>query len=423
MRLPLLFAWRYLVGKKSTNAINVITGIAIVGIGVGTAALILVLSVFNGFEDLLAGLMNTVNADVKVMPVKGKRMTVDSTQLKELYELPGVRSVSLTLEETALIEYDGNQDFCTLKGVDLNYDETTTIDSVIVQGRYKLQEDGLDFLVMGGGIANRLNVNLGNLFEPVKVYMPKKQTRSMAEAPFKTRLAYPAGKFAIKQDYDYMYVFSSLDFMRQLLGVPDEVSAVEINTDPDYPGEQLKKAIAGVFGDGVEVKDRYEQNDALFKLMKIEKWMSYAIAGLTLFIVSFNLVGALWMIVLDKKRDLSILKAMGATARQVYNMIVCEGLLISGIGIGAGILLAMLLYFLQRAFGPDWLPRWIRRRCLPHFAQGLRFSDRWNYRFSDRAAGLIVARAAGSSHHCVRARRMTYICRQQKRFGRLATGF
>ena len=351
MRFSFLFAWRYLVGKKSTNAINVITGIAIVGIGVGTAALILVLSVFNGFEDLLAGLMNTVNADVKVQPVEGKRMTVDSAQIKALTALDGVRSVSLTLEETALIEYDGNQDFCTLKGVDFNYDQTTTIDSVIVQGKYKLAEDGIDFLVMGGGIANRLNVNLGNLFEPVKVYMPKKNTRSPAEAPFKTRLAYPAGKFAIKQDYDYMYVFCSLDFARQLMGVAEEVSAVEVNTDPDYPGRELKEQIAAVFGEGVVVRDRFEQNDALFKLMKIEKWLSYAIAGLTLLIVSFNLVGALWMIVLDKKRDLSILKAMGATARQIYNMILCEGVLISSIGIGAGIFLAVLLYTLQKKLG------------------------------------------------------------------------
>ena len=351
MRLSFLFAWRYLVGKKSTNAINVITGISIVGIGVGTAALILVLSVFNGFEDLLAGLMNTVNADIKVQPVKGKTFEVDPATIDALYAIDGVESVSLTIEETALIEYDGKQDFCVLKGVDEAYTKTTTIDSAIIQGTYRLQGDGIEYVVMGGGIANRLNVNLGNLFEPVKLYMPKKRTRSPAEAPFKTRIAYPAAKFAIKQDYDYTYVFSSLDFARELIGAPGAVSAIEINTSPDFPDESFKSAVALVIQENVTVKDRYEQNDALFKLMNVEKWMSFAIAGLTLFIVSFNLVGALWMIVLDKKKDLSILKAMGATSKQVYNMILCEGMLMSGVGILAGTVLAIILYILQRRVG------------------------------------------------------------------------
>lgn len=351
MRFSLLFAWRYLLGKKSTNAINIITGVAIGGIGIGTAALIIVLSVFNGFEDLLAGLMNTVNADVKVTPATGKTFVVDAEQVVRLEELAGVESVSRTLEETALIEYDGNQDFCVLKGVEDNYGNTTTIDSAIVQGEFILSDEDLEFLVLGGGLANRLNVNLGRRLEPVKVYMPKKNVRSPVEAPFKTRIAYPSGKFAIKQDYDYTYVFCSLAFARDLIGVKDGVSAVEINLAGESPNAALRKQIAGILGGEVLIKDRYEQNDALFKLMNIEKWLSYAIAGLTLFIVSFNLVGALWMIVLEKKRDLSILQAMGATSKQLYRLIMTEGLLMSVVGIGVGIVIAMILYSLQKWVG------------------------------------------------------------------------
>ena len=351
MRFSLLVAWRYLFGKKSTNAINVITGISIVGIGVGTAALILVLSVFNGFENLLAGLMNTVNADLKIEPELGKTFEVDSTKIIQLKQVEGVLSVSLTLEETAMIEYDGNQDFCVLKGVDLNYAETTTIDSAIIQGTFKLSEDNIEYLVMGGGLANRLNVNIRNVFKPVSVYTPKRQTRGIGDTPFRRRDAYPSARFSIKQDYDYTYVFSSLEFARELLQLPNQISAIEINTEEDFPSYRLKMAIADILGDGFKVSNRYEQNDALFKLMKVEKWLSYAIAGLTLLIVSFNLVGALWMIVLDKKQDISVLKAMGATTRQMYNVILYEGLLVSGVGIVAGIALALILYILQVTIG------------------------------------------------------------------------
>lgn len=351
MRFPLNVALRYLFGKKSTSAINIITGVSIVGIGVGTAALILVLSVFNGFESLLSGLMNTVNADLKIEPVRGKTFEPDTAVLRKIRELPEVRSVSLTLEETAMVEYDGNQDFCVLKGVDENYASTTTIDSAIIQGTFKLRDGDIEYLVMGGGLANRLNVNIRNVFKPVGVYTPKRQTRGIGDSPFKRREAYPVARFSIKQDYDYTYVFSSLEFARDLLSLPNAVSAIELNTTPDFPSNAFKKKVEEVIGAEFKVLDRFEQNDALFKLMKVEKWLSYAIAGLTLFLVSFNLVGALWMIVLDKQQDLSILKAMGATTRQIYNLILYEGLLVSGVGIAAGILLALILYIMQVTIG------------------------------------------------------------------------
>ncbi|MDX1408177.1 MAG: ABC transporter permease, partial [Saprospiraceae bacterium] len=190
MRLPLLAAWRYLFSKKSTNAINIITGISILGIGVGTAALILVLSVFNGFVDLLAGLMNSVNADIKATLVRGKTFEVDTVAIAQLRRIDGVVSVALSLEETALIEYDGKQDFCVLKGVEDHYNATTTIDSAMIDGEFKLREMGFQYLIMGGGIANRLNINLKDPFEPVEVYMPRRRVRTPAEPAFRKRVAY-----------------------------------------------------------------------------------------------------------------------------------------------------------------------------------------------------------------------------------------
>jgi lipoprotein-releasing system permease protein len=356
MNLSFLFARRYLFSKKRTNAINVITGIAMLGIGVGTAALILVLSVFNGFEFLLAGLMNAMNADIKIIPAEGKTFVVDSVMLERIRAVPGIGSVSLALEETALLEYDGNQDFCTLKGVDDHYNLTTTIDSALVNGEFILHQQEYEYLIPGGGIAHRLNIDINDPFTPVSVYMPKQQQRSITDQPFRKLLAYPVGTFSIKQDYDYQYVFCSLNFIRQLLNRPDEASFIEADVKSNMSSGLVKSRIAAITGDVFIVQDRYEQNAALFRLMNIEKWLSYAIAGLALAIVSFNLIGALWMIVLDKRQDISILKSMGATMRQVRDIILFEGVLICAVGVAAGIIVAVVFYFLQRQFGLVGVP-------------------------------------------------------------------
>ena len=371
MNFPLLFARRYLFSRKRTNAINIITGIAMLGIGVGTAALILVLSVFNGFESLLAGLMNSMHADIKIIPVQGKTFTVDSVILEKIRAVPGVGSLSLAIEETALLEYDGNQDFCTLKGVDDHYNRTTTIDSALVNGAFVLHQQGYEYLILGGGIAHRLNIDTDDPFSTVAVYMPRQQ-RGPTDQPFKKQLAYPVGTFSIKQDYDYQYVFCSLDFIRQLLNKPDEASFMEADVKAGASSDVVKNAIAEIAGEAFQVQDRYEQNAALFRLMNIEKWLSYAIAGLALTIVSFNLIGALWMIVLDKKQDISILKSMGATMKQIRDIILFEGALICTVGVGAGIIVAVAGFLLQKQFGLVGVPEGFVVDAYPIV---LRFSD------------------------------------------------
>ena len=354
MHLPFLVARRYLFSKKRTNAINVITGIAMLGIGVGTAALILVLSVFNGFESLLSNLMNAMNADLKIIPSEGKTFVVDSTLLEKIRRVPGIGSVSLALEETVLLEYDGSQDFCTLKGVDDAYNRTTTIDSALVQGKFVLHEQDYDYLILGGGIAHRLSIDTDDPFTPVSVYMARRKSSGPLDQPFKKQIAYPVATFSIKQDYDYQYVFGSLDFMQRLLERPGEASCIE--ADIVGNGSHVKAQVREIVGRDFVVQDRFEQNAALFRLMKIEKWLSYAIAGLALGIVSFNLIGALWMIVLDKKLDISILRAMGASMEQVRNVILIEGLLICLCGVFAGVLLAGGAFVLQRNFGLVGVP-------------------------------------------------------------------
>ena len=357
MSLPFLFARRYLFGKKSTNAINVITGISVLGISIGSAALILVLSVFNGFEDLLLQLMNSMHADLQVTPVKGKTFPIDSTQLDEIYRIEGVTSVSHVLEETALIEYNNNQDFCILKGVPGHYDSTTTILDAIVAGTFKLEQNDSPYLILGAGIGNRLSVNLADPFETIGVYMPETKNTGPLGKAFKVRRAYPAGTFSIKQDYDYQYVFCSLAFIQDLLNQQGQASAIEIDVAGSASITGVQEQLSTILGEGFAVKNRLQQDAEIFKLMNLEKWMSYGIVFLTLLIVSFNLIGALWMIVLDKSKDISILKSMGASNALVRKIFLFEGGLITCIGILLGFVLAVGFFFLQREFGLISVPQ------------------------------------------------------------------
>lgn len=351
MNLSLKIARRYLFAKKSTNAINIISGISVFGLSVGTAALILVLSVFNGFEDLITGMFSNFNPDVKVTPMLGKTFSLDEEKLAEIKNLKGVDFVSRTLEETAFFEYKGSEDFGTLKGVDEYYHKVTSIDSTIREGVYQLKDENRNLGVMGVGLRNKLSVNVGDFLSTLTVYMPKRKQLSPTASLLKKREIYPAGTFVIQQDFDNEYLLTSLEFVQKLLGVKNEVSSLEIKLSDDIDPQKTVGALQKILGDQFLVKDRYHQDEAFLKLMNIEKWMSYAILSLTLILVAFNLIGALWMIVLDKRNDIAILKSMGATKELVRNIFLGEGLLLCLLGLVSGFLIAILLYSSQKAFG------------------------------------------------------------------------
>lgn len=343
------------VSFKSVNAINVISGISVFGISLGTAALILVLSVFNGFEDLISGLFSAFNPDVKITAVKGKTFPVDSTKYAQLQSIDGVLAISKTIEEVAFFEYKGSRDFGTLKGVDEHYGTVTRIDSMVREGDLLFQGNGRQYAVLGVGMRNKLTVNVDNEFTPITVYMAKK--KHSPTKPFIKRFLYPAGTFVIQQDFDNEYILSSLDFAQKLLSVKNEIGAYEIKLDPEKDQEAILMAIENVMGEDFEIKNRYQQDEAFLKLMNIEKWMSFAILSLTLILVAFNLVGSLWMIVLDKKKDIAILKSMGATNQTVKNIFLNQGLLLCGTGMLFGFLIAGMLYLLQITYGVVPIPQ------------------------------------------------------------------
>ncbi|MBL7825661.1 MAG: FtsX-like permease family protein [Saprospiraceae bacterium] len=358
MNFPLLVARRYLFAKRSTNAINIITGISVLGMAIGTAALILVLSVFNGFEDLLSGLFGHFNPELKVTPVQGKTFEIDSATLARIRTMPGVAVASETLEEIAFFEYEGSQDFGVLKGVDSLFAAVTGInsDTVILEGNYILEEEDRNCAVIGAGLRNKLTINVQNPIAPMTVFMPDQEAGAL-DKPFRTRLAYPKGTFAIQQEYDNEYVLTNLNFMRDLLEVsPQTVSALEIKCRSAASLASVKNELKSMLGNGYIVKDHYEQNEAFFKIMKLEKWMGFAITSLMLLLMAFNTIGALWMIVLDKQKDISVLKSMGATDNAVRRIFLLEGLLLTALGMGIGIVLSILIYVAQKTWGIVTIP-------------------------------------------------------------------
>lgn len=356
MNLPFRFARRYLFAKRSTNAIHIVTGVSVFGMALGAAALILALSVFNGFEDLISDMYSSFNPSVKVTPAKGKTFASDSLLLAEIQAVEGVDVVSETLEEIAVFQYRDNTDYGLIKGVDSNFVKVTGIDSTVYEGSYQLSNGQRDLAILGLGMRNKLGVNVGDEFRAVRVYTLKQKRRGPLDKPFVNLPVYPVGTFVIQQEFDNQYVVTNLDFVRQLLRKKDKTSAFELSLLPEADPKKVVTELQNVLGTDYIVKDRYQQQESFMKLMQLEKWLSYAIVSLMMLLVAFNLIGALWMVVLEKRPDIAILKSMGASEKMVSRIFLYEGILLSAIGLLIGFVLALGIYWLQKNVGLVGVP-------------------------------------------------------------------
>lgn len=365
MKLTFEIARRYLLGKKSNNAINLITWISILGITIGTAALILILSVFNGFESLLSSLFDSFNPDMKIVLDEGKSFEVDDTTIKKIEAIEGVKIVSKTIEEVALFEYKDAQEVGIIKGVDDNYNLATDIDSTVKKGKYILREGDINYAVIGAGMRNKLSINTSDKLTPISIHMPLRKKKGPLSKDFKTLEVYPSGVFSVQSEADLQYILSSYKFVNRLLSYDDRTSALELRLEEDYDEKQIRSNVTSILGDGYIVKNSYQQNEAYLKIMNIEKWVSYLIASLTMFMIAFNMVGCLWMIVLDKRKDISILKSMGMTSKKIKEIFMTEGMLIGSVGVVIGTILALIMYFLQKQFGLVSIPDGFMVRSYP----------------------------------------------------------
>ncbi len=404
MNLPLRIARRYLFAKKSTNAINIITGIAVFGLSVGSAALILVLSVFNGFEDLLVGMYSNFDPDIKVSPAQGKTFTVSDSLLKEIYAIDGVEQISQTLEEVAFFEYKDKQSFGTIKGVEDNYGYVINIDSTMREGTFKTQEGPQDMAVIGFSMRNALAVNLDDLFATISVHMPKRNP-GIFEKPFVSKVLHPGGVFLVQQDFEKKYVLTNLKFVQNLLELRNKVSALEIKIYPGFVADDIISQMKEKLGEAYLVQNRYEQEESFFKLMKVEKWLSYAIVGLMMLLIAFNLIGALWMIVLDKRKDIAILKSMGMQDQGIVRVFLFQGMLLSLLGMVTGVVLALAIYGLQKTVGIVTIPG---NMSLEAYPISIRFVD-----FLIVALTVVLIGLLASFPPALRARRVPALIREE----------
>jgi lipoprotein-releasing system permease protein len=354
MNLALRFALRYIFSKKSTNVINLISMISVLGITLGSMALIVILSVFNGFEDLLQTLIGVFKPDIHITVKEGKVFTLNDEKVRELQKIEGVISISKVLEEIALFEYNGVQNIGTIKGVDENYLNVIALDSTIQRGKFSTfrQSSNTNLGVVGSTIEHTLRISTMNS-TPVMVYMPKrKDTKlSITKKPFEQRPIYPVGVYSVRQvDYDNT-IITNLKFVQEILDYKsNELSGLIVKIDQKNQINTLEK-ISKVMGPAFDVKNRYQQDEAFFKITNLEKWIGFIIFSFTLVLVAFNMVGALWMLVLEKRNDIAHLKAMGADNKLVRNIFLMEGALLSGIGVFVGTLLAVVLCLFQQEFG------------------------------------------------------------------------
>ncbi len=345
-----LFAWRYFRSQKSTNAINIIAWISMMAIAVGSAALIIILSVFNGFEDLVKGLYADFYADMRVVPARGKTFHITPAQVQLITATKAVAVISYVAEEKAVLN-GAFQTIISLKGVDEKYVSVNKINSThhIPRGKFSLGTVEVPELVVGAGIENAAGVDVDKQY-PVTLYLPNRQAAKLsADDGLNSYKVTPSGTFMVQQDFDNKYAFSNLAFVKYMLGMTaDEFSAIEIKINGN--AGEVKKLLQAKLGNDFLVETRYEQNRSLYAVMQVEKWVIYGILSLILTVAAFNMIGALTMLVLEKQKDIAVLKAMGANDQMIRSIFLSEGLLLAAIGSISGIILAGIFCWIQLTF-------------------------------------------------------------------------
>jgi len=356
VNFPFYIARRYLFSKKSTNAINIISGISVIGVAVATMALVVTLSVFNGFHDLVASFFTTFDPQLKVTPVMGKTVAADDPILTRIKQLPEVDVATESVEDQALVIYRGRQAMVTVKGVEDNFDQLTHIKEILLgDGQYELHAADMFYGIPGIRLADILATGY-KYEEPLKVYAPRREGQLNMANPMdglvEDELYSPGVIFQVSQaKYDKNYILTSIDFARRIFEQQGMVSALELRLKPGSNFERVKSQIQDIAGDKYSVKDRFEQQDDTFKIMKIEKLMAYIFLTFILMIACFNIIGSLSMLIIDKKDDVVTLRNLGASDKQIVHIFLFEGRMISAIGAVIGIILGLALCWAQQTFG------------------------------------------------------------------------
>lgn len=352
MNLPSFIAKRYILGKKSHNAINIVSLISVAGVVIGTMAFILILSVFNGFDKLVKGMYNSFYPDLKIIPAEGKVFEITPDTLNLLREIKGVEVVAEILEDNAMLMYNDKPTHTTIKGVSENYNQINIIDSMMWHGTYAQYMQSSPMAVLGRGVFFQLGMVRTNDIRQLKVIVPKRKA-NISHDPNKTlnrKLVLLSGVFASQPEIDSKYTLVPLDFSRNLFEYYTELSSLEIKLDRNESERFIISEIENLLGPAYKVKNRYAQNALLYKTMKTEKFAIFLILALVLIILLFSLVGSLSMLIIEKKKDINILNSLGASKSLIQKIFFREGLLITFTGAVLGLFLGTLIAFLQEKF-------------------------------------------------------------------------
>ena len=349
--MNLLFAWRYFIAKKSTNAINIIAWVSMIAIVLITTAFIILLSVFNGFEGLVKSLYSSFYADLRVAPKDSKTIMVTPLQFSKMKVIYNIKAVSKIVEEKALLQNGEIQTIVYLKGVDETYTQVSSVKDKMIRGEFNPGDTNKPSVILGSGIENALGVMSDRNLYPLTVYLFKRGVNVNVVDPYQAFSAEnvsTSGTFFIQQDIDNKYAITNTAFMKQMLSMgEDEYGSLEIALRNPDEASETKQELKKVFGDDYVIETRYEQNKSLYSVMNLEKWAIYGILTMMLIVAAFTMIGALTMLVLEKQKDIQILKALGADNHRIRKIFLSEGIMLAGMGAIAGLLLAVVVCWAQ----------------------------------------------------------------------------
>ncbi|MCC6181435.1 MAG: FtsX-like permease family protein [Bacteroidia bacterium] len=351
MNLPFFIAKRYLVSKKSNNAINIISWISIIAITITTAALVIILSAMNGLTSIVADLYHAIEPDLKITAIHSKYIYPDSV-IQQLKNIPNIQLISKSIEENALVKLDDKQAIVTIKGVDEQFKQITHFDTVVTQGVYRFTYNNQSYGVFGRGIASNLGLNVNDFISPISIYAPKrgKIDGLNPEDAFNKINISPAGIFSLNDDFDFKYTLIGLEAAQNLFECPNQVTSIELKLSNQSELKHTQKEIQNVLGEKYLIKNRYQINDVLFKTLETEKLWTFLILAFILLIATFNIIGALTMLIIEKKKDIKTLYHLGADQKFIRIIFMLEGLLITTIGAIIGLMIGLGICLLQQHF-------------------------------------------------------------------------
>jgi lipoprotein-releasing system permease protein len=354
LKTAFYIARRYLISKKSVNVINIISGVSVAGVTVGTFALVVILSVFNGLDFSIKSLFSTFDPDIKITStVKGKSFELGSINIDKIKQIAGISTVTPIVEEDAFLMYNNRQYFATVKGVPANYNEISRLDSSsITSGRFLLEANNVPFALVGQGVAYYLSVGL-RFTEPIHMYSLKKGTkgRPTLENTFNHSTIYASGIFASQQEIDSKYVLVPIGFAQEMFQMNGRVSAIEVGLTKGTSEDDVKTELNRMLGNGFAAKTQFEQHELFYRVMQSEKWAIFFILAFILVVASFNILGSLSMLIIDKKADIAILQSMGANEGLIKTIFLFEGWMISLAGAFFGLILGILVCWVQIEYG------------------------------------------------------------------------